>query len=113
MNQPTKLLFICSQNIQRSLTAERMYDGFPGYEVKSAGTETSARTPVTRKHIEWADMVFVMEDDHLEILKAKFGAGVAGKKVVCLNIPDRYRCMEPALIEELKRKLKAHVEVPE
>jgi predicted protein tyrosine phosphatase len=37
-----------------------MYDGFPGYEVKSAGTELSARTPVTQEHIDWADMIFVM-----------------------------------------------------
>jgi len=44
----------------RSLTAEKMYDGFPGYEVKSAGTELSARTPVTQEHIDWADMIFVM-----------------------------------------------------
>ena len=40
MNQPQKLLFICSENRMRSPTAEKMYDGFPGYEVKSAGTET-------------------------------------------------------------------------
>jgi len=60
MNQPQRLLFICSENRMRSLTAEKMYDGFPGYEVKSAGTELSARTPVTQEHIDWADMIFVM-----------------------------------------------------
>jgi predicted protein tyrosine phosphatase len=57
----------------RSLTAEKMYDGLPGYEVKSAGTERSARTPVTQEHIVWADMVFVMEPEHLERLQIEYG----------------------------------------
>jgi predicted protein tyrosine phosphatase len=113
MTQTQELLFICSQNRMRSLTAERMYDGFPGYEVKSAGTEQSARTPLTKEHIEWANSLFVMEPEHLEKLHDRFGEELAGKKVVCLHIPDIYRCMEPALIDELKAALSGHVEVPE
>ena len=113
MNQPKKLLFICSQNWMRSLTAERMYEGFPGYEVKSAGTETSARTPVTQEHIEWADMIFVMEEEHLERLQIENGGLLSGKKIICLNIPDIYCYMEPVLIDELKAALREHVQVPD
>jgi hypothetical protein len=43
VNQSQKLLFICSQNRLRSLTAETMYQGFPGYDLRSAGTEPGAR----------------------------------------------------------------------
>ena len=89
-----------------------MYEGFPGYEVKSAGTEESARTVLTKDHIEWADMIFVMETDHLRKL-SKFGGLLVGKEIVCLHIPDIYRCMEPALINKLKAALSGHVEVPE
>jgi predicted protein tyrosine phosphatase len=113
VNQPQKLLFICSENRMRSLTAERMYDGFPGYEVKSAGTEQSARTPLTKEHIERADTIVVMEPEHLEKLQDRCGEELAGKKIVCLHIPDIYRYMEPALIDELKAALSGHVEVPE
>src|ERR1017187_7695247 len=113
MNEPQKLLFICSENRMRSLTAEKMYDGFPGYEVKSAGTETSARIPVTQEHIDWADMIFVMEPEHLERLQLEYGGLLSGKKIICLNIPDIYRYMEPALIDELKAALREHVQVPE
>jgi predicted protein tyrosine phosphatase len=35
------------------------------------------------------------------------------KKIICLNIPDVYRYMEPALIDELKAALRGYVEVPE
>jgi predicted protein tyrosine phosphatase len=44
--------------------------------------------------------------------KKKFGQALAGKKVICLHIPDNYRYMEPALIEELKTSLSEYVEVP-
>ena len=34
------------------------------------------------------------------------------KRLICLRIPDPYRYMEPALIDELKAALTQHVEVP-
>ncbi|WP_262510218.1 hypothetical protein [Hymenobacter sediminis] len=37
-SSPRKLLFICSQNRWRSLTAERLFDAHPDYEARSAGT---------------------------------------------------------------------------
>jgi predicted protein tyrosine phosphatase len=58
---PAKLLFICSRNRLRSLTAEKMFEGIPGYEVRSAGTQPGARIKVNEGHIGWADIIFVME----------------------------------------------------
>ena len=97
-----KLLFVCSENRMRSLTAERMYDGFPGYVVKSAGNEKTARTPLTKEHIEWADMIFVMEKAHRNRLRKKFHAYLASQRVICLNIPDEYEYMDPHLVRLLK-----------
>ena len=113
MNQPQKLLFVCTENRMRSLTAEKMYEGFPGYEVKSAGTSTSARTPVTQEHIDWADVIFVMEPEHEQVLKEQFGEALEEKNVFCLNIPDIYCYMEPNLIDKLKAALNGDVDVPE
>ncbi len=113
MNQPQKLLFICTENRMRSPTAEAMYQGFPGYEVKSAGTELSARILLTQEHVEWADMIFVMEPEHLERVQFEYSGLLSGKKIICLNIPDIYSYMEPALINELKAALRWHIEVPE
>jgi predicted protein tyrosine phosphatase len=36
-----------------------------------------------------------------------------GKEIICPNIPDDYRYVEPALIDELKAKLNEYVDVPE
>ena len=33
------ILFLCSQNKRRSLTAEKLFDGYNGNQARSAGTE--------------------------------------------------------------------------
>ena len=113
MSQPLKLLFICSQNKIRSLTAEHMLQGVPGLAIKSAGTEPRSRIRVNEGHIGWADFIFVMEKKHRRILEENFPEALVGKRIICLNIPDEYRYMEPALMDELKAGLSQHVELPE
>lgn len=113
MSDELKILFICSQNRWRSLTAEKMYEGFPGYSVKSAGTEKGARIRVTEGHIGWADIIFVMEKRHTEILRMKFHEELVGKKLVCLHIGDEFGFMSGDLQKLLKTRLSEHIEVPE
>ena len=90
-----------------------MYRGFLDYEVKSAGTSPQARVRVSESQIGWADLIIVMEKKHGRKLKENFGEAMRGKRVVCLNLPDIYRYMEPALVDELRTRLREHVEVPE
>ena len=109
--EPHKLLFICSQNKWRSLTAERLFDGHPHYQARSAGTEPGARVRVTAVHLGWAEVIFVMERRHADRLREKFGTELAGKHIVNLRIPDKYPFQDPRLIELLRQKLKAHLEL--
>src|SRR5882672_4507901 len=60
-----KILFVCSQNKWRSLTAEKIYQKFAGYSVRSAGTESGARIKITECHIGWSDWIFCMEKKHI------------------------------------------------
>jgi predicted protein tyrosine phosphatase len=106
---PRQLLFICSQNRWRSLTAERLFDGHPHYEVRSAGTEPGARVRVTAGHLGWADVIFVMERRHTDRLRAKFAPQLAGKTVICLRIPDDYQFQDPALLALLRERLVPHL----
>lgn len=41
------LLFLCSQNKRRSLTAEKLFNGYESHDARSAGTENNARVKVT------------------------------------------------------------------
>lgn len=104
---------MCSRNKWRSLTAEKIYDGFNGYNVKSVGTEKNARIKVNSGHIGWADVIFVMEKKHLRRLKDSFGSELTDKKVICLHISDDYQFVDRELIELLNSKLSEYIEVPE
>jgi predicted protein tyrosine phosphatase len=108
---PTKLLFVCSQNRFRSLTAEKIFDGNPGVQVRSAGTQPDARVVVTEGHVGWADIIFVMERSHLNRMRRKFGDALAGKRIITLRIPDDYQFMQPELIDELRTKVGRHLEI--
>jgi len=109
---PTKLLFICSRNRFRSLTAERIFSGIPGIEVRSAGTQPDARIVGTEGHIGWADIIFLMEKSHLNRIRLKFPDAFQGKRAITLLIPDDYTFMQPELIEELQDKVAQHVALP-
>jgi predicted protein tyrosine phosphatase len=110
---PTHLLFICSRNKWRSRTAEELYRNFPGYTAKSAGTEPGSRQRVTEGLLGWADFIFVMESRHRDYLSDKFPEASAGKRVICLRIPDDYTYNDPELIELLKANLGPFIPVPE
>lgn len=101
-----KLLFVCSRNRLRSPTAERVFGEVPGIETDSAGTSPDAETPITAEAVEWADVIFVMEPAHRSKLN-KFS--LRGKKLVCLNIPDKYDYMDPELIEVLWNRVGSYL----
>ncbi|WP_438449311.1 low molecular weight protein tyrosine phosphatase family protein [Gorillibacterium sp. sgz5001074] len=108
-----KLLFICSRNKWRSLTAQEIFHGYNNYDVRSAGTEDQARIKVTEGHIGWADMIFVMEKKHLRRLKDKFPNAIKSKSIQILDIPDDYQFMDEELIEILKSRVSEYIDVPE
>lgn len=110
---PTKLLFICSRNRLRSLSAEEIFCDLPGYQVRSAGTQPEARIVVTEGHIGWADLIFVMEKSHLARLRRKFPEALAEKRVITLNIPDDYAFMQPELIDAIEAGVAPHLDMPE
>ncbi|GAA3920852.1 low molecular weight protein tyrosine phosphatase family protein [Luteimonas lutimaris] len=112
MNPPPRarrLLFVCSRNRLRSPTAEQVFADWPGVETASAGLDHDAEVPLTPELLVWADTVFVMERAHRGRLSRRFRAHLDGKRVICLDVPDRYAYMEPALVDLLRRRMAAHL----
>ena len=103
------LLFVCSRNQWRSPTAESIYKNYSGINVKSAGTEPSARIKLNSKIIEWSDYIFVMEKKHKHRMCENFPAETKDKRIIILNIPDEYKYMDPDLIEEIKSKVEEYI----
>ena len=99
------LLFICSRNRLRSPTAERVFQSHPGVEAASAGLNHDAENPVTPELVRWSDLIFVMERSHRKRLSSRFQADLKDKKVVCLEIQDRYDFMDRELVRLLGAKV--------
>ncbi len=109
MNPVTrKVLFVCSRNRRRSLTAEKIFADVPGWQVRSAGTAEGARIKVTTGLIGWADDIVAMEKRHTEILRERFPEALAGKSCCCLFIPDDFEFMDAGLVSLLREKMRDH-----
>jgi len=113
IDDPLHILFVCSRNRRRSLTAEKLYEGFPGYQARSAGTQPEARVKVTPGLLGWADLVFFMEKSHLNRVRRKYPEALDAVELIVLGIPDDFEYMEPGLVDELLAALSAHIEVPD
>ncbi len=100
-----RLLFVCSQNRLRSPTAEQVFSLRAGVECASAGLYDSADEPLSGELLDWADIVFVMERAHKTRMAARFRAHLKDKRIVCLDIPDKYTFMDPALVRLLEAKV--------
>jgi len=104
-----RLLFVCTQNLLRSPTAERIFSGRPGLEVASAGIAPDAVKLVSADAIQWADTIFVMEEWHRELLQRRFRRHLGQKQLICLGIPDRYEYMDAELVERLEAEVTPHL----
>lgn len=106
-----RALFICTQNRLRSPTAEAVFASWPGVETDSAGLGNDADVPLSVEQIEWATVIFVMEGVHRRRLSARFRRHLNGKRIVCLDIADKYDFMQPALVELLRLKVAPYLRV--
>jgi len=104
-----RVLFVCDQNRLRSPTAQSVYRDDPRLEVGSAGIGKDAVVPVTRELLEWADLVFVMEKRHRNVIRERFEDLYRTKRIVCLYIPDEYDFMDPVLVRLLTERVAPHL----
>jgi predicted protein tyrosine phosphatase len=113
-----KLLFVCTHNAARSRMAEAICRELAGkaageatgagHEVRSAGTGSGAGRRLTTRDLAWADVVAVMEREHLEHVRRHWPHHA--KKVRVLDVPDDYVPGEPVLREVLIVKVQALLE---
>ena len=107
-----KVLFVCTANLQRSPTAERLFQGWKGvWEAKSGGIMPhSEGNSLTQELIDWADLIMVMEPIHSQYIHAHFRC--SPDKIRILNIADIYFRDDPELVSELRKKVPPILEKP-
>lgn len=90
------ILFVCSQGINRSKTAENLVPGS-----KSLGIFN--RYMSIRKYLLWADVIICMMEEHKhEVLKHH----PFTNDIRIMGIPDVYEYNDPELIKLMKKRLK-------
>jgi len=104
---PKRVLFVCTGNVDHSPTAENMYKGVKGLEVRSAGTSIHAQNSLSKELVEWADIIYVMEEQHKTAIINLDSS--AEPKIIILGIPDIYFRDQPELKMLLKQKLDHHL----
>src|SRR5688572_12583311 len=104
-----RALFVCRYNQRRSATAERIFARDPTLDVRSAGTSPEASVQVNRLMLDWADIVFVMDDDQVRDMKRMFPGHPAVDRMVCLQIQDQYHFLDPVLVTTLEERVRPHL----
>ncbi len=81
-----------------------MFKNHANHTAKSAGTSSKARIKISQKLIDWADVVFVMERKHKDLVKLKFQVNSKAQAIVVLDIEDNYQFGDAELIEIFKER---------
>ena len=110
MARKLKVLFVCDANRLRSPTAETIFSKNPRVEVKSAGVGKEATVPLSVELLEWADLIFVMEKRHRNIIHSAFKEIYLRKRIICLYIPDEFEFMDPELVQLLEERVTPYLE---
>jgi len=82
------VLFVCSLNRCRSATAERVFRKREDLDVRSAGTNIDALVRVSRRMLDWADIIFTMDDTQRQSLERMFPTHKALSGLICLGIAE-------------------------
>jgi len=105
-----RVLFVCHYNRRRSATAERLFCKRPDLDVRSAGTSPDSLVHINRRMLDWADVVFTMDEHQKTALTRLFAGHPAIDRLICLDIPDQYPFLDPELVRLLEMRVAAHLE---
>ena len=105
-----RVLFVCRFNRSRSATAERVFSKERGLDVRSAGTSDDAMVQVNQLMLEWADVVFLMEEEQRRALARAFPNHNAIPRAIVLDIKDEYDFLDPDLVTLLRERVTPHLD---
>jgi predicted protein tyrosine phosphatase len=107
MMEKKRVLFVCAGNRDRSPTAQEMFRYIKGWETRSAGVGPYANNVVTKELIQWAEIIFAMEESQKQFLIRMDNSCTS--KIRVLEIPDEFRHNQPDLKQVLSDKMRHHI----
>jgi len=100
------ILFLCTSNVQRSITAEHLFTvADPKNTYSSAGlsakyVEKASSTLCTEAMLAKADKIYVFEESHIERIRS-YTSDVYLHKIINLDIADKYQYFQRELVLRL------------
>lgn len=98
-----RVLFVCTGGILRSATGAHWAAKEKGWNTRSCGILDESIPPIHKNLLEWADVIYCMEPEHMDFIR-NMGWHFVTKSTM-LEIPDNYRYMDPDLIKIFERRL--------
>jgi predicted protein tyrosine phosphatase len=103
------VLFVCTENLVRSPTAEALFRELQGpespHQAYSVGVLSRAPRRLTTRDIAWADVVAVMETGHRQVIQTHWPGHVG--KIIVLDVSDHFMSGDASLREVLEPKIRA------
>ena len=98
-----KVLTVCSAGLLRSPTLAHILSSEPyNFNTRAVGLdEGHALIPLDEVHLEWADVVFCMDQSMAEVIARK---GFEGQ-IFNLSIPDNFEYRDPELVNMMKDRM--------
>jgi predicted protein tyrosine phosphatase len=97
------ILFVCTLNKARSVTAAKMYRRTPGIAVRSAGISDRSQHQLVEDDLAWADRVITFESKHEKWIRETFTGDFP--EIIDVGIPDHFTADAPELVHELMEVL--------
>ncbi len=77
--------------------------------VRSCGLSNSSPRKLRAADLEWADVVFVMENKHRSRILSSMPESLGQTHLHVLDIPDEYQFMDPELIDLLQERIESYL----
>jgi len=110
MDNRPNLLVVCGRNKRRSRTAEYLFKNDQRFNIRSVGLSPKSERQIKGRDIEWADLIFVMEDGYKGRITGTF-RHLELPEFEVLNIPDEFEYLDAELIEILKERINSTLDV--
>jgi protein-tyrosine phosphatase len=100
MTERPNILVVCGRNKKRSRTAEHIFKNDARFSIRSAGLSPKSNRKISENDLNWADLVFVMDNEQRSKIRGVYRQ-LNLPTIEVLNISDDYEFMDEELIEML------------
>jgi protein-tyrosine phosphatase len=105
-----KILVVCGRNKRRSRTAEHIFKNDSRFQIRSAGLSSQSEVQISEKLINWADIIFVMDNGQRNRINNQYRS-LDIPKIENLDISDDYEYLDSVLIDMLTKRINGTLKI--